>query len=105
MFSQLFLFSFPILPPPSFASFYFAFFLYFFFRIFPLVIITSSPSCCSYHEIYISTLPSLTFNATAKCTDGEATVKVQTEKPVTGPMRPIAKGEMHFQRYITFEVF
>src|SRR5882762_901099 len=60
MFSQLFLFSLPILPPPSFASFYFAFFLYFLFRIFPLVIITNSPSCCSYHEIYISTLPSLT---------------------------------------------
>src|SRR5882762_467245 len=59
MFSQLFLFSLPILPPPSFASFYFAFFLYFLFRIFPLVIITNSPSCCSYHEIYISTLPSL----------------------------------------------
>src|SRR5882762_1062154 len=59
MFSQPFLFSFPILPPPSFASFYFAFFLYFLFRIFPLVIITNSPSCCSYHEIYISTLPSL----------------------------------------------
>src|ERR1700692_123967 len=60
MFSQLFLFSLPILPPPSFASFYFAFFLYFLFRIFPLVIITNSPSCCSYHEIYISTLPYLT---------------------------------------------
>src|ERR1700676_3985700 len=62
MFSQLFLFSLHILPPPSFASFYFAFFLYFLFRIFPLVIITNSPSCCSYHEIYISTLPSLTLN-------------------------------------------
>jgi hypothetical protein len=47
----------------------------------------------------------VTFDATAKCTDGEATVKVQTEKPVTGPMRSIAKGEMHFQRYIAFEVF
>jgi hypothetical protein len=29
-----------------------------------LVIITNSPSCCSYHEIYISTLPSLTLNLT-----------------------------------------
>ena len=47
----------------------------------------------------------VTFDATAKCTDGEATFKMQTEKPVTWPMRPIGKGEMRFQRYVALEVF
>jgi hypothetical protein len=33
----------------------------------------------------------VTFDATAKCADGETTLKMQTEKSVTWPMRPVGK--------------